>query len=419
MWPPKRIDIGWSDLAFGLGSFLGFKSAMSAPSDDIGNVPGTESRGTAGQLACLSVRSGFDLLLSAADFSPGDEVLMSALTIPDMPRIVAQHGLMPVPVDLDLDTLAPRLDLLEAAITPRTRAIAVAHLFGSRVPMQPIIEIASQHGLLVIEDIAQGWRGKGDRGHPQSDAALFSFGPIKTAAALGGAIVQVRDPRLLGRMRDLHEQWPRQSAFHFLKRIGKYAAIKTLTARPPYTAIVNLARLAGCDYDAASANFVRGFAGRDFFDRLRRRPSIPLLRLLARRMRTYPPDRIACRVALANRLSDQLEDAFDLPGSAIRDHSHWVFPILAAEPAAMIRALAAAGFHATQGRSLAAVDPPADRPELEPYAAHRLLRETVFLPLYPELPTREVDRLARVLLESPLRSSPRPHAKAKALVADF
>lgn len=406
MWPPKRIDIDWSDIAFALSSFLG-------------RMPATGSLDAAGQLACLSVRSGFDLLLSAASFPAGDEVLMSALTIPDMPRIVAHHGLVPVPVDLDIETLAPRLDLLEAAVTPRTRAIVVAHLFGSRVPMQPIVEIASRHGLLVIEDVAQSWRGQRDHGHPQSGAALFSFGPIKTATALGGAIIEVRDPQLLRRMRDLHEQWPRQSALQSLKRLGKYAAIKALTARPPYTAIVNLARLAGCDYDAAFANFVRGFAGNGFFERLRQRPSMPLLKLLDHRMRAYQAERLARRVALAYRLADQLEADYELPGSAARDHSHWVFPVLTAEPAAMIHTLAAARFHATQGRSLAVVDPPADRPELEPSAARRLLREAVFLPLYPDLPTREVDRLAQVLLKSPLRGSPRAQPKAEALLADF
>jgi len=67
---------------------------------------------------------------------------VTAITHPDMVRIIGWHGLRPVPVDIDSATLAPRLDLVEAAITGRTRAILVAHLFGSRFDVGPVAEIA-------------------------------------------------------------------------------------------------------------------------------------------------------------------------------------------------------------------------------------------------------------------------------------
>ena len=77
---------------------------------------------------------------------------MSALTIPDMVRVVEEHRLVAVPVDLDIDRMAPDLELLERAITPRTRAIVVAHLFGARIPLEPVLHIARRHGLRVIEE---------------------------------------------------------------------------------------------------------------------------------------------------------------------------------------------------------------------------------------------------------------------------
>lgn len=72
-----------------------------------------------GCIFTLSVRTGFDAFLTIMNFPPHSEVLMSACTISDMPKIVTAHGLYPVPVDLDLNTLSPRFDLLELAVTPQ------------------------------------------------------------------------------------------------------------------------------------------------------------------------------------------------------------------------------------------------------------------------------------------------------------
>ena len=103
----------------------------------------------------LSVRSGLDLLLTALQLPPGSEVIVSAVTIPDMARIIEHHGLVPVPIDVDAETLQPSVEHLERSITPRTRAIMVAHLFGTHINMEPIVELAKLHNLIVIEDCAR------------------------------------------------------------------------------------------------------------------------------------------------------------------------------------------------------------------------------------------------------------------------
>src|SRR5690606_37140318 len=74
-------------------------------------------------LACLSVRTGFDLLLQALQLPPGSEVLLSAITIADMARIIQAHGLVPVPVDLDPETLQVCSARLETLLSPRTRML--------------------------------------------------------------------------------------------------------------------------------------------------------------------------------------------------------------------------------------------------------------------------------------------------------
>lgn len=117
-----------------------------------------------------------------------------------MARVVERQGLVPVPVDLDLETLQPRAGLLERALTSRTRVLVVAHLFGSRADLGPAIPFCRRHELVLVEDCAQALRSPWDAGDPRSDAALFSFGSIKTSPALRGSIAYVRDPTLRARM---------------------------------------------------------------------------------------------------------------------------------------------------------------------------------------------------------------------------
>lgn len=392
MWPAKQLDVGWLDLANAAGMCL-TRFAPAAVADAL------EQRWTGPSgLACLSVRSGFDLLLSALDLPAGSEILMSAVTIPDMVRIVDHHGLVAVPIDLDLDTLAPQLEAIEAAISRKTRAIVVAHLFGSRVPLAPILEIARRHELLCIEDLAQGFAGPRDFADSGSDAALFSFGPIKTATALGGALVRVRDPDLLSKMRRIAAGYPVQSSSAYLRRVLKFGLLKCTTTWAGYAAIVALLRAVGGDHDRLAARLVRGFPSDRLFEQLRQRPCAALSAAISRRLARFDADRLRRRGERGRILAARLADRFLVPGHAAAEHSHWIFPVLASDPQRLIERLGREGYHATQGRSMCAIPAPADRPNLEPRKAQQLLREGVFLPVYPELPAAELERLVSVLL---------------------
>jgi perosamine synthetase len=85
-----------------------------------------------------------------------------------------------------------RLDRLDELVTPRTKVLIVAHLFGSIAPLDQVLAWAKQRGIFVIEDAAEAYIGKDYRGHPDADAVLFSFGTIKTSTAFGSAIMTVR-----------------------------------------------------------------------------------------------------------------------------------------------------------------------------------------------------------------------------------
>jgi len=403
MYARKRLDIGSTDLLAGLAACAGnfderrererVEHLLSPP------APGANGEGSQA-IACLSVRSGLDLFLQEIALSKGSEVLMSALTIPDMWKIVERHGLVPVPVDVDPQTLAPTPERWRAAASPRTRAVIVAHLFGARVPLEPLSKIARERGWFLLEDCAQSYTGDEDKGSPLADVSMFSFGPIKTATALAGGVLLVRDRAILEGMRARQAAQPVQSRRNYSKRILKYAGLVALTKRPCYATFVKALEVLGKDHDQVIQGTVRGFAGGDFFEKIRHRPNAALLALLARKLESRSSWRVDGRVARGERLVRLLAEAGGRPF-----HSFWVFTILVDDPDRVVAELRAAGFDATRAASLRTVPVPAGRADLEPREAQRILARNVYLPCYPEMPDRAVDAMAQVLLQA-VRAAP-------------
>ena len=395
MIPRKRFDIGWVDLLFGVGFCLCPKLSES----DEQRLEQTWSDQAGLSLVSLSVRSGFDALLQTLSFEPGTEILVSAVTIRGVTRIIEAHDLVPVPIDMDFTQLSVRPEAMVKAVTKHTKAILVAHLFGSRMAMEPILQFAQAHQLLVIEDCAQAYAGDGYQGHPQSDVSLFSFGPIKTATALAGGILQFRDAMLCKAVRNCQEEWPVQSQRRFLVRIGKYALLTLLSSRLSYGLLVVICSLLRVNHDRLISNSVRGFSGDAFWQQIRQRPSLAVLALLERRLRQFDTARITERIQLAEQMS-HLNPSLELPGRQAFQHTHWVFPILCDAPEQLMVYLWRKGFDATQGgSSLYVVDAPANRPETEPLEAKRAFQRLLYLPVYPGLSSRDLERLADAISE--------------------
>lgn len=397
MIPRKRLDITWADMLSGMGYCL--------RSHDRRTVEQRLERLWSENgfiLPCLSVRSGFDALLQALKFEPGTEILVSAITIRGMTRIIEAHNLVPVPVDIDCTQLAVRPESMAKAVTSRTKAILVAHLFGSHMPMEAIVHFAQAHNLLVIEDCAQAYAGHEYRGHPQSDVVLFSFGPIKTATALAGGILQFREASLCTATRLCQEQWPVQSRLYFLARILKYSLLIMLSYRTTYSIFIGVCSALKLNHDRIISQSVRGFSGDNFLKQIRQRPSSALLSLVERRIRRFNPDRIVERVKLAEQLI-KLTPSLKRPGIQASHHTHWVFPILCDCPEQLMQYLWTQGFDATQGgSSLSVIEPPAHRPEMNPVEAKQFFEQLLYLPIYIGISSQDIERLACVLNECDL-----------------
>lgn len=158
---------------------------------------------------CVGVANGLDalhLILRAYDIGKGDEVIVPSNTFIATWLAVSQTGARVVPVEPDERTCNLDPERIEAAITPRTRAVMPVHLYGQPADMAPICELARRHGLRVIEDAAQahGARYRGRRVGGLGDAAGFSFYPGKNLGALGdGGAITTDDDTLAETLRKL------------------------------------------------------------------------------------------------------------------------------------------------------------------------------------------------------------------------
>jgi len=277
MWVRKRIDISWRDLGAGLLGCLPI--ARSVNDDEVLNAFGVDNG-----LVCLSVRSAFDSILESQAWPEGSEIIFSGLTIGDMPRIAEEHGYIVKAVDIDLDSLAPSLDAIQAKTTSRTKAIVVAHLMGARCNLDAHIQYSKERGIYFIEDCAQAWTGPGWLGSANADVSLFSFGPIKTQTALGGAIAVLQNEEDVSVLSAHQASLPIQPTVDFFNRLLKYGLIKIASARFVSGMIVKVLRWRGKDQDAVFGALVKSFSAELFFKKIRRRPSAALKRLMWMRL---------------------------------------------------------------------------------------------------------------------------------------
>jgi dTDP-4-amino-4,6-dideoxygalactose transaminase len=236
--------------------------------------------------------------------------------------------------------------------------------------------------------------------------SLFSFGAIKTATALGGALIRVRRPELLERMRSLHAGRPVQGRREYAARVLKFVGLVVLARPFPYWLLERALRFIGRDFDAFVNGAVRGFPGPELLRSVRRRPSAPLLALLERRLRRFDRARLERRGRLGEHVAGKLPDSYFHVGRAALHRTHWVLPVVAPRPASLTASLRRAGFDAANGTSsLAAVAPPPDRPHLRPDNAASIMGGIVFLPLHPDLDESEMDRLLAAVSESEARDA--------------
>ncbi len=164
--------------------------------------------------------SALEMILRAYDIGPGDEVITAANTFIATALAVTYTGATPVLVDIDPMTYTMDVASMERAITERTKAVIPVHLYGQPADMDPILEVAHRHNLIVIEDACQahGARYKGRRIGSIGHAAAFSFYPAKNLGAYGdGGMVVTGDGEIAETIKILRDVGQKEKYVHALK----------------------------------------------------------------------------------------------------------------------------------------------------------------------------------------------------------
>jgi len=155
-------------------------------------------------IAVSSATAGMHVTLLALGIQPGDEVITPSLTWVSTINIITLLGATPVMIDIDRDTLMVTPELIEAAITPRTRAIIPVHYAGAPADIDAIRAIGERHGIPVIEDAAHAAGCYYKEKHVgQQGTAIFSFHAIKNMTCAEGGLIVTDDAALADRMRSL------------------------------------------------------------------------------------------------------------------------------------------------------------------------------------------------------------------------
>lgn len=220
-------------------------------------------------IGCASGTDALLLPLRAIDLAPGDEVITTPFTFFATGGAIHNAGGKPVFVDIDPGTFNISPEAIEAAITPRTRAVIVVHLFGQMAEMERILPVASRHGLAVIEDGAQSigarrvidgtWRMAGSLG----TVGTFSFFPSKNLGAFGdGGMMVTQDDDLAARLARLRLHGGSRQYYH--DEVGFNSRLDTIQAAVLLAKLPHLAQ-----WSAARARHATRYT-----DAFQRNPSI-------------------------------------------------------------------------------------------------------------------------------------------------
>lgn len=219
-------------------------------------------------ITCANGTDALQIALMALDLQPGDEVIVPAFTYVASAEVIALLQLKPVMVDADPHTFNVTAELIEAAITPRTKAVIPVHLFGQSCDMEPILEVARKHRLWVVEDNAQaiGADYTFSDGRKQKTGTIghigcTSFYPSKNLGCYGdGGAISTNDDELAQKMRMIANHGQNKRYYHAL--VGVNSRLDAIQA-----AVLNVKLKYLDDYAAArqgaAARYDAAFKDRD------------------------------------------------------------------------------------------------------------------------------------------------------------
>lgn len=357
-------------------------------------------------------------ILRALDLPPGSEVLMTPVTIPDVVNAVLVAGLRPVFVDLGERTCNVDPDALAARVSPRSRVVLVTHLSGLASPMDEIRCVAEAHRLVVLEDCSQamGARFRGKMLGTFGRAGFSSLSTLKPVASFHGGLAVTGDAALAVALREAARAMPAPSRRWLFEMFARDAILHAASHPLPfslagYYGVAVLERLAPAIVDELQR-------GNLVYDAARRIARVKRKTELAASFFAAYTDAQAVlaegcldvmdagnrrRTELVARLHGQLEAA-GVPGLVRLDPrgspTFWRYPLWTPDPGALRAFLRRRGIDAARTNLCCASREPAFA-ELaaETPNAVAFVDGMVFLPLHPNLDERDMDHVARAVIE--------------------
>ncbi|POM68370.1 Hypothetical protein PHPALM_15477 [Phytophthora palmivora] len=392
IFPRKKLDVTYQDIGAGLAACLQLREHQRLEYEE--KITSLWDS-TGHSMVTLSVRTGFDLLLQTLKLPVGSEVLCSAITIPDMLYVLRYHGLVPVPVDLDPKTLAVDVEILKKSVTEKTKMMLIAHIFGSRFPLDEALEVARSNNLLIVEDCAQAFIGMQYTGENRADVSMFSFGTIKTATSFGGALIHVKNRAVLDEMRRREKRYPCRTNLFFFKRLVKYGLLHGISTPAIYGLFLHACHAVGADHDKVITSAIRGFSGGELVSLIQYRPSMALLGLMHRRLTLMDEQYVLLRKSKSEQLVDAIKDLpnVSIPGHHAQKHYYWLFPVCVSSPNEVVRYMNKHGFDVTSGATQLAYVPSPLGPDHDPTHAKNIMTSLVYLPITPETPDWAIEKM--------------------------
>lgn len=356
-------------------------------------------------LTTLSVRTSWDLFLTAMDWPLGSEVIMTAVNIPEMVKIPRYHGLIPIPVEINFKELKATAEDIEAKITPLTKCIMVSYLFGCEYDITEIIKVAKKHNLMVIEDSAESFHGPQSTGHPDADLSLYSFGTIKINTSYGGCLTIVRNNDALYRkMKQIYETYPHTGNKLFVKKTVKniFPLIglnwKPLNKFGRYV----LNQKLGIDHREMMVSLIRGFPDEDgFLEKFRKQIPVAMMAMLLIRLKAF-------NLAEFEKKTQNLRDAqtmlvkggVEVPGHETKNRNFWLYPFTTDEKETMFNKLQEKGIDVyKRSTQLKLVESPVGSKYEYPEKTKAFFEKLLYLPLHHEVPRQDLMEMAREVIE--------------------
>ena len=386
MWINARPDIEWKDIYFGVKScFCNYKEQSDVYASQIQSTWSI----TEEAFPCYSLFTGIDLVLKTMQYRAGTEILIPSIINPGIKEVISLNKCNSIPYEINLMDMSPEIESVKSLITDKTKAIYVSHMFGGRFIMDTLLDIIKKRNLLIIEDCSRLFSFQNYRGHSRADVSLFSFSRSQTATALGGAIVHIKDSSKRMWAIAINSGYSVQNTYDYLLEIIRSGCKMIFSYKLIYTwgqKICKICKLRKTYKKVTLNKFKKSL----LLENIQKRPSIPLLKMMLRRITRYDYMRIVKRKLYGEKLLRILEDSYDCIGSKAIDHSYKVFPIVVNNPHEIKRKMRKLGYHVINMNDFIFI-------KKNNSVSKSLEERILYLPFYPEIPSEEIERMGRCL----------------------